>query len=130
MGAGPRLWDHRHAGRIIALATTVFGYIAVLDLVFSARSWWGHDLPRIALAYQVPFGIAQAASLHVSAALSNFAMHEYQHSIFDRNQQFVRSAMRCAEGYFYLPNGPGLGTEPTDTVFDYVMTEASSSAMA
>lgn len=78
----------------------------------------------------IGIGLAQAASLHVSAALSNFAMHEYQHSIFDRNQQFVRSAMRCAEGYFYLPEGPGLGTEPADTVFDYVMTEAAASATA
>ncbi|MEX1018971.1 MAG: mandelate racemase/muconate lactonizing enzyme family protein, partial [Litorilinea sp.] len=36
-------------------------------------------------------GIAQSASLHVSAALSNFSMHEYQHSIFDRNLNFVES---------------------------------------
>ena len=43
---------------VIALAAAVFGYIAVLDQVFDARTWWGHDLLRIALAYQVPFGIA------------------------------------------------------------------------
>ena len=43
---------------VLAVAAAVFGYIAVLDLVFDARSWWGHDLPRIALAYQVPFAVA------------------------------------------------------------------------
>jgi L-alanine-DL-glutamate epimerase-like enolase superfamily enzyme len=66
-------------------------------------------------------GIAQAASLHVSAALSNLVMHEYQHSIFDRNLQFVTGNMRCKAGYFYIPDGPGLGVEPTEQVFQYTM---------
>jgi len=75
----------------------------------------------------IGIGIAQAASLQVAAALSNLVMHEYQHSIFDRNLQFVTNpnagadAMRCEAGYFYLPDGPGLGVEPRDAVFDYVM---------
>ena len=42
---------------VLALALAVFGYIAVLDLVFDARSWWGRDLMRTALAYQVPFAV-------------------------------------------------------------------------
>jgi len=66
-------------------------------------------------------GIAQAASLQVSAALGNLDMHEYQHSIFDRNVQFVTGNMRCEAGYFYLPDGPGLGVEPRPELFDYVM---------
>lgn len=66
-------------------------------------------------------GIAQAASLQVSAALSNLVMHEYQHSIFDRNVHFVTGNMRCEAGYFYLPDGPGLGVEPRAELFQYVM---------
>lgn len=66
-------------------------------------------------------GIAQAASLQVSAALPNFVMHEYQHSIFDRNLQFITGDMRCEAGYFYLPEGPGLGVEPRAEIFAYVM---------
>lgn len=66
-------------------------------------------------------GIAQAASLHVSAALPNLVMHEYQHSIFDRNLQFIDGNMRCEAGYFYLPDGPGLGVEPSEAVLQYVM---------
>jgi galactonate dehydratase len=69
----------------------------------------------------IGIGIAQAASLQVSAALGNFAMHEYQHSIFDRNVRFVTGNMRCEAGYFYLPDGPGLGVEPTDAVLDFAM---------
>lgn len=65
-------------------------------------------------------GIAQAASLQVSAALSNLDMHEYQHSIFDRNLQFITGNMRCEAGYFYLPDGPGLGVEPREELFQYV----------
>lgn len=66
-------------------------------------------------------GIAQAASLQVAAALSNLVMHEYQHSIFDRNLQFITGNMRCEAGYFYLPDGPGLGVEPHERVLAYVM---------
>ena len=44
-----------------------------------------------------------------------------QDSIFDRNRAFITGDMRCEEGYFYLPEGPGLGVEPRETVFDYVM---------
>ena len=69
----------------------------------------------------IGIGIAQAASLQVSAALGNLDMHEYQHSIFDRNVQFVTGNMRCEAGYFYLPDGPGLGVEPRPELFDYVM---------
>lgn len=66
-------------------------------------------------------GLAQAASLQASATLANLAMHEYQHSIFDRNLQFIASDMKCAAGYFHLPSGPGLGAEPTDEIFRYVI---------
>ncbi len=69
----------------------------------------------------INLGIAQAASLHVAATAANFAMHEYQHSIFDRNKQFIRSAMECQAGYFSLPQGAGLGTEPTEEALSYAI---------
>ncbi|WP_338869165.1 mandelate racemase/muconate lactonizing enzyme family protein [Spirosoma sp. SC4-14] len=65
-------------------------------------------------------GIFQAASLHVSAALPNLVYHEYQHSIFDKNLRYLRGNMRCEEGFFYLPDGPGLGVEPTDELVNYL----------
>jgi len=72
----------------------------------------------------VGIGIGQAASLHVSAAIRNFAMHENQHSIFDRNLTLVHTRMTCEQGYFHLPQGPGLGVEPRDAAFDYLTTGA------
>ena len=68
----------------------------------------------------VGVGIYQAASLHASAALSNVPMHEYQHSVFDRNLAFVKTTMRCERGFFSLPEGPGLGIEPADALWQHV----------
>ncbi|MEO7243249.1 MAG: mandelate racemase/muconate lactonizing enzyme family protein, partial [Variovorax sp.] len=64
----------------------------------------------------IGIGIFQAASLHAAAALPNCPMHEYQHSVFDRNLAYVKTSMRCADGAFTLPEGPGLGIEPHDDV--------------
>ena len=47
-------------------------------------------------------------------------MHEYQHSVFDRNLRYVKTAMRCANGAFQLPHGPGLGVEPAEDVWQFV----------
>ena len=69
----------------------------------------------------INIGIAQAASLHVAATLANFVMQEYQHSIFDRNKQFIHSAMDCQDGYFTLPQGSGLGTEPTEEALNFTI---------
>ena len=68
----------------------------------------------------IGIGIFQAASLHAAAALPNCPMHEYQHSVFDRNLQFVTTTMHCKAGLFHLPQGPGLGIEPHESVWQFV----------
>ena len=68
----------------------------------------------------IGIGIYQAASLHATAALPNAPMHEYQHSVFDRNLQYVNTSMRCSEGAFTLPEGPGLGIEPDPSVWQFL----------
>jgi galactonate dehydratase len=68
----------------------------------------------------IGIGIFQAASLHAAAALPNCPMHEYQHSVFDRNLQYVQTSMRCAAGAFTLPDGPGLGIEPSDSLWQFL----------
>lgn len=74
----------------------------------------------------IGIGIFQAASLHATAALPNSPMHEYQHSIFDRNLQYVNTAMTCTNGAFTMPEGPGLGIEPNDTVWQHVRAKDRS----
>lgn len=73
----------------------------------------------------IGIGIFQAASLHAAAALPNCPMHEYQHSVFDRNLRFVNTRMRCEAGAFVLPGGPGLGAEPSEDVWQYVRKKDS-----
>lgn len=68
----------------------------------------------------IGIGIFQAASLQASAALQHVDYHEYQHSIFDKNLQYVKTTMACADGYYTIPDEPGLGIEPTEEVFEYV----------
>ena len=74
----------------------------------------------------IGIGIFQAASLHATAALPNCPMHEYQHSVFDRNLRYVKTTMRCANGQFTLPEGPGLGTEPHEDVWQYLRKKGSA----
>lgn len=73
----------------------------------------------------IGIGIFQAASLHATAALPNCPMHEYQHSVFDRNLRYVKTTMRCTEGAFFLPEGPGLGIEPHDDVWQFVRAKGA-----
>lgn len=89
-------------------------------------SFW--NICRMALAFNrtvmphasIGIGIFQAASLQASAAISNLVFHEYQHSIFDKNLKYVKGNMKCEKGFFYLPDGPGLGVEPAEEVFQFI----------
>ncbi len=74
----------------------------------------------------IGIGIFQAASLHATAALPNCPMHEYQHSVFDRNLQYVTTSMCCANGQFTLPDGPGLGIEPHESVWQYLRKKGAA----
>ena len=66
-------------------------------------------------------GIFQAASLHAAATLPNVPYHEYQHSIFDKNLRYLTTNMRCEAGFFYVPDGPGLGVEPKPALWDFIV---------
>ncbi len=66
----------------------------------------------------IGIGIFQAASLHASVTLSNCVYHEYQHSIFDKNLEFLTGNMRCDDGYFILSEAAGLGVEPTEELLE------------
>src|SRR6266571_3102489 len=64
--------------------------------------------------------IFHAASLHGAASLDELPYHEHQHSVFDTNLRFVETRMRCAGGFFELPDGPGLGVEPKAELWNHV----------
>lgn len=69
----------------------------------------------------IGIGIFQAASLHAAAALPKVPYHEYQHSIFDKNLACITGDMRCVEGFFHVPSGPGLGVEPNAEALAHIL---------
>jgi L-alanine-DL-glutamate epimerase-like enolase superfamily enzyme len=66
-------------------------------------------------------GIFMAASLQASLALQRIPYHEYQHSIFDRNLQFTVGEMSCANGQYSIPDSPGIGVEPAESLFSHIV---------
>jgi L-alanine-DL-glutamate epimerase-like enolase superfamily enzyme len=86
------------------------GVTAFMEICTLARAFHVAVMPHASIG----IGLFQAASLHASAVLPHLQMHEYQHSIFDKNLKYIVGDMRCAEGRFYLPTGPGLGVVPCE----------------
>lgn len=70
-------------------------------------------------------GIFLAASLQVASALPNARMHEYQHSIFDRHLPLLRTTMRCEDGFYTVPDEPGIGAEPAAAFWQFARAEGS-----
>ncbi len=86
-------------------------------------------MARLAEAYHVQImphatigvGIFMAASLQASATLLNLPYHEYQPTIFDKNKTLLRTDMACSKGHYTVPMGAGLGVEPADALWQYVV---------
>lgn len=107
----------QHCMSVIQPEIAHMGVTAFLQVCQMAQAFHVRVMPHASIG----IGIFQAASLHVSACLPNLLYHEYQHSIFDKNLQYVTGDMRCTAGYFYLPGGAGLGVEPRPEVFSRVL---------
>ena len=86
------------------------GITSFIEICQLARAFHCRVMPHASIG----IGIFQAASLHAAAVLPHLQYHEYQHSIFDKNLQYVTTEMRCEAGEFHLPDGPGIGCEPND----------------
>jgi galactonate dehydratase len=71
----------------------------------------------------IGIGIFMAASLHAASTLPDCPYHEYQPSIFDANLRFVDTTMRCAAGFYELPDGIGLGVTPRAELWAHVVDE-------
>ena len=109
----------RFESRAMAIVQPEMAHTGISQLMQIGRMAHAFHMQVIPHA-SIGIGIYQAASLHAAAALPNVPMHEYQHSVFDRNLAYVDTAMRCEDGAFALPAGPGLGIEPSDAVWAFV----------
>ncbi|MET3505696.1 mandelate racemase/muconate lactonizing enzyme family protein [Halalkalibacter oceani] len=63
----------------------------------------------IAPHLSVGLGVCIAATLHVSAAIHNFYMLEYQPTVFPLANELVSNDLVCESGFYELPSGAGLG---------------------
>ena len=84
-----------------------------------AHAFHVHTIPHASISV----GLFMAASLQAASALQRVPYHEYQHSIFDRNLAFTEGTMGCANGHYTLPGGPGIGVEPNEALFQYLIAD-------
>lgn len=57
----------------------------------------------------IGLGVYVAATLQISAAISNFLVVEYQPSLLPLANEVLEEELFCQEGLFYVPDKPGLG---------------------
>jgi len=111
--------------RAMSIVQPEMGHIGISQFMQIGRMANAFHMKVIPHA-SIGLGIYQAASLHATAALPNAPMHEYQHSVFDRNLKYVQTAMRCEAGAFHLPEGPGLGIEPSAEVWKFLRKKGNA----
>jgi galactonate dehydratase len=70
----------------------------------------------------IGLGVFLAAGLHASAALASADLHEYQHSVFDRNLSFLAGGLGMEGTDYVLPEGPGLGVGPGERVWPHAIS--------
>lgn len=112
----------RFERRCMSIIQPEMGHTGVTEFLHIGRMAHAFHVDTIPHA-SIGIGIFQAASLQATAALKRVPYHEYQHSIFDKNLKYVTGDMACRNGHFQIPSGPGLGVEPHDDVFNYVLAD-------
>jgi galactonate dehydratase len=79
----------------------------------------GKAIAELAETFNVPLtmhtGMASAvliaASLQVAATIPHCLYQEYQPTVTEVANRFLKTPLVCEQGYFELPAGPGLGIE-------------------
>ena len=112
-------WRPRFERRAMSIIQPEMGHTGISQFMQIARMANAFHVKVMPHA-SIGVGIYQAASLHATAALPNAPVHEYQHSVFDRNLQYVDTTMRCERGHFTVPEGPGLGIAPNDRLWQFL----------
>lgn len=111
----------RFERRCMSIIQPEMGHTGVTEFLHIGRMAHAFHVDNIPHA-SIGIGIFQAASLQATATLKRVPYHEYQHSIFDKNLRYVTGDMACADGFYQLPSGPGLGVEPHPDVFQHVIS--------
>ena len=101
----------RLEARAVSIVQPEMGHTGITQFMRIAHLAEAHHA-RIIPHATIGAGIFVAASLQASATILSLPWHEFQHSIFPRSAELMHGRLECAEGYFALPEGPGLGVKP------------------
>ncbi len=117
-------WLPRFEARCLGIAQPEMGRTGITEFVRIGALCHAHQV-RVMPHATIGVGLFMAASLQAASTLQRCTGHEYQHSIFDPNLHLTRPTgtrhMSCANGAYTLPDGPGLGIEPSERMFDFVV---------
>ncbi|MDQ0204774.1 mandelate racemase/muconate lactonizing enzyme family protein [Pectinatus haikarae] len=73
-------------------------------------------------------GVAEAAALHAETSIPNFCIHEHhQKTLLPEYQELCKYNYQPVNGYFIVPELPGIGQDITETVYkksDYTVIKA------
>ncbi len=109
-------WQPRLAARCMGIGQPEMGRTGITEFMRIGALCHAHHVAVMPHA-TIGVGLFMAASLQASAALQKLPRHEYQHSIFDPHLHLTQPTgtthMACEAGLYTLPDGPGLGIEPS-----------------
>ncbi len=101
----------RVEARAVSIVQPEMGHTGITQFQRIATYAQAHHA-RIVPHATIGAGLFLAASLHASATLQALPWHEYQHSLFHNAATLLDEALRCEDGFYDLPTGPGLGVVP------------------
>jgi galactonate dehydratase len=109
-------WQPRLAARCMGIGQPEMGRTGITEFARIGALCHANHIAVMPHA-AVGIGLFMAASLQASSTLQKLPWHEYQHSIFDPNLRLTQPTgtrhMSCEAGFYTLPDGPGLGVEPS-----------------
>jgi galactonate dehydratase len=117
-------WQPRLAARAFGVGQPEMGRTGITQFARIGTLCQAHNIAVMPHA-AVGVGLFMAASLQASSTLQRLPWHEYQHSIFDPNLRLTQPTgtrhMQCEAGFYTLPDGPGLGVEPSEAMFAHLI---------
>jgi len=109
-------WQPRLAARCMGIGQPEMGRTGITEFIRIGALCHAHHVEVMPHA-AIGVGLFMAASLQAASTLQKLPWHEYQHSIFDPNLRLTQPSgtthMQCGSGHYTLPDGPGLGIEPS-----------------
>ena len=95
----------------LAIVQPEMGHTGITQFVRMGQLAAAAHIPVIPHA-TIGLGLFLCASLQVAAALQNVVAHEFQHTVLARSSRYVQGGCSVADGFYTVPEGPGLGIEP------------------